>query len=352
MSREIAAELTAQKAALAEEMATRQYARYAWFDDEWLAQNPEHFAKGVRDIAYHVDYLAEAVAAGKSALFEDYVLWAKALFAGLNFSENMLPESLKIMHDVLRQRLTVDQFAAVNPILQAAMDKVPLAPDEPETFIHPEIGLSQLTEDYLAALLRGDRRAASGMIMNAVQNGTPIKQIYIDVFQAAQHEVGRLWQINKVSVAQEHYCTAATQLIMSQLYEYIFAEARVGRRMLATSVGGELHEIGIRMVTDFFEMEGWDTYFLGANSPLETILGAVEEQKPDVIAISATITRHVREVERLIGALRGSFNGSTPKIMVGGYPFNAAPTLWQQVGADATAGDANGAIRVATNLVG
>ena len=63
-------------------------------------------------------------------------------------------------------------------------------------------------------------------------------------------EVGRLWQMNRLSVAQEHYVTAATQLIMSQLYPLVFRTARRDRRIVAACVGGELHELGVRMVAD------------------------------------------------------------------------------------------------------
>jgi methanogenic corrinoid protein MtbC1 len=37
--------------------------------------------------------------------------------------------------------------------------------------------------------------------------------------------------------------------------------------------------------------------------------------------------------------------------MVGGYPFNIAPNLWQSVGADGYARDAQQAVTVAESLV-
>lgn len=73
--------------------------------------------------------------------------------------------------------------------------------------------------------------------------GTPVKEIHLHVFQPAQYEVGRLWQMNRITVAQEHYCTAATQLIMSQLYPHIFASVKNGCTLGATCVGGDLHEV-------------------------------------------------------------------------------------------------------------
>ncbi|MDZ7717010.1 MAG: B12-binding domain-containing protein [Balneolaceae bacterium] len=105
-------------------------------------------------------------------------------------------------------------------------------------------------------LLTGNRKKAARLIEKLVDDGTSIKDIYEHIFQKTQYEVGALWQTNQITVAHEHYCTAATQLIMSQLYPKIFTTEKTGKRLVSCSVGNELHEIGIRMVTDFFEMEG------------------------------------------------------------------------------------------------
>ncbi|HEY5309978.1 MAG TPA: cobalamin B12-binding domain-containing protein, partial [Casimicrobiaceae bacterium] len=52
-------------------------------------------------------------------------------------------------------------------------------------------------------------------------------------------------------------------------------------------VSGDLHELGARMVADFFEMEGWDSYYTGANTPTGGVVQAIVERRPDVLAISA-----------------------------------------------------------------
>jgi methanogenic corrinoid protein MtbC1 len=116
-------------------------------------------------------------------------------------------------------------------------------------------------------------------------------------------------------------------------------------------VGGELHEIGVRMVADFFEMEGWDTYYLGANTPTESVISTVEQRNPDILAISTTITMHVSEVAALIERVRANGAGSDVNILVGGYPFNTSANLWRQVGADSYAADAQEALQVAEELL-
>jgi methylmalonyl-CoA mutase cobalamin-binding domain/chain len=164
-------------------------------------------------------------------------------------------------------------------------------------------------------------------------------------------EVGRLWQMNRVSVAHEHFCTAATQMIISQLYPRIFSSRRVGRSLVATCISGELHEIGARMVSDFLELEGWDTYYLGANTPTEGIVQMVKERNAHVVAVSATMTYHISAVANLVDAVRSAV-GENVKVMVGGYPFRLSDSLWQSVGADGCAEDAQGAVALANELVG
>jgi tRNA (guanine37-N1)-methyltransferase len=51
--------------------------------------------------------------------------------------------------------------------------------------------------------------------------------------------------------------------------------------------------------------------------------------------------RHLRE---LIAAVRSDEAARGVKILAGGYPFNVAPGLWREIGADASAADAAGAV--------
>lgn len=211
--------------------------------------------------------------------------------------------------------------------------------------------MNELAEKYIKALLSNDRYSASRLILDAVEAGTPIKGIYKEVFQESQYEIGRLWQNNRISVAQEHYCTAATQLIMSQLYPYIFTGDKNGRKMVAACVGGELHEIGVRMLADFFEMEGWDTYFLGANTPAEGIIQTIRDNNADILAVSASMTFNISAVKDLIAEVRKADGIEYVKIIVGGRPFNVAPDLWKSVGADTYAPDAETALSAASEVL-
>lgn len=220
----------------------------------------------------------------------------------------------------------------------------------PREFILRDAPLGVLAENYLEAMLACERNRAGDLVMEAVDRGATLRDIYLHVFQPVQYEIGWLWQSGLISVGHEHYCTNSTQLIMSTLYPRLFSGKQSGKRVLAACVQGELHELGLRMLTDFFEMDGWDTQFLGANMPVDGVVGILEEWGADVLAIGVTMHYHLDEAQRLIRAARDSSRGRDTVILVGGYTCRVVDNLWQKLGADGTAADAQQAIELASRL--
>jgi MerR family transcriptional regulator, light-induced transcriptional regulator len=313
---------------------------------------PAGWSHCLQDAEYHLSYLSAAVAAGTLVFFTEYVRWCKAMLGARGIAAEHLAENLRIMREVLKLNLPPEVHALALPPVDAGLAELGRVSAAPSSLLPEGSGpLTQLAHDYVSALLRAERHLASSLILGAAQAGTPIRDLYLQVFQPSQQEVGRLWQMNQISVAQEHYCTAATQLIMSQLYPYIFSGQRKNRTLATACVAGDLHELGARVVSDLLEVEGWDTIYLGANVPTSSIIKLMQDRHIDVLALSATMTFHVPVVERLIAEIRRSQVTQRVKILVGGYPFNLAPELWKRVDADAWAPDAAQAIAVADRLV-
>lgn len=307
--------------------------------------------KCLDDAVIHLTYLQQAVENDSDSLFIDYALWAKQLFEGINLPISHLIEHLDVMSDVLRNQLDIEQAQTCSRIINAAKDSLSDEDHTKHTFLTDDLPSIELARQYLELLLNADRSGASQLILNVVKNQQlDVQQVYLNVFQPCQREVGLLWQTGKISVAQEHFCTAATQLCMSQLYPFIFGSPKNGKVAVITCAQGELHEIGVRMVADLLEMNGWDAFYLGANTPVESVLSFVSDKQPDLIGISATITANLPQVKTLISKIRQQESRKSA-ILVGGYPFNVSANLFQEVGADACSSDAKDAIKLANQLV-
>jgi methanogenic corrinoid protein MtbC1 len=303
-----------------------------------------------KDVAWIISFLAESVWAGEPVLFYEFISWLKTFLTSVRVPMKDVAESLELIKIRINAIFSHEENKIINPTLTGAVN-ILLSEDQKLSIPAMENNLTSLAQNYLDNVLKGNRNKALSLILNEVTAGTPVKEMYLQVFQPVQYEIGRLWQTNKISVAQEHYCTGATQLVMSQLYPYLFTGKKKNRKMVAACVPGELHEMGARMVTDFFEMQGWDTYYLGANMPAEGVIRFLGDTKPQILAISATMTFHVSEVEGMIRLIRSAqMVPQDLKIMVGGYPFKVAGDLWKNIGANGYAPGAQEAIELADKL--
>lgn len=337
-----------QQDALADELVTRQFAARPELAQRY---GPTGRAKCLQDAHYHLSYLADAMTVGEEALFASYIAWAKVMLGRRGIPADDLSRHLDLMRTVLGERLEAGIATVAVGYINAALAGLPSMPADVPSYLAPDRPHADLAQAYLHALLEGERHVASQAILDAVQAGVPVKAVYLHVFQPAQREIGRLWQMNLISVAQEHYSTAATQLIMSQLYPQVFASAKGAGTLVATCVAGDLHEVGVRMVADFFELDGFHTYYLGANAPAQAVVDTVVARGAKLLGISATMLSGLRGVEELIRRVRDHPACREVKILVGGYPFLTAPGLWRTVGADGWATDAQQAIATARQFL-
>ncbi len=305
----------------------------------------------LRDVRYHLTYLAEALTRGRMSLWLDYTAWVKITLNALNLPDAEIARTFETLHDVLERELPPELAPAVKEYTQASVEHYPDLPATAAGFLTPDNPLLALAESYLEALLRADRYGAMEMIQAEVEAHQNVREVYRHVFIPVQREVGRMWQLNQVSVGQEHFSTAVTQMVMSQLYPLVFSRQKNGRVFVGACASGELHEVGMRIVTDFFEMAGWETYYLGANMNPVGLCNSLAARGAHVVGISSTLTVHIPRVREMIDAVRADPGLRHVKVLVGGYPFMVAPDLWRDLGADGCAADPDEVVALAGRLL-
>lgn len=224
--------------------------------------------------------------------------------------------------------------------IQSVLNKSPLCFDE------------GCINAFLDEIFSYQKQAATLRILNQVSDEQSIEQIYVKILQPALYRIGELWLKGTITVSMEHYASAVIQQIMAQLSPLIYKQDyKINKRLVAFCVSGELHQIGIEMVSDVFEMHGWDTVNLGASAPNDDIIKTLEVSNPDLIAISATMESNINQVETLVKEVRNNQSLKQTKIIVGGNPFNLESNLYKKVGADGSAENALEAYRLGERLV-
>jgi len=296
-----------------------------------------------------VEQLEVALNADDIAILQDFLCWKRTRFLSQGYSEEDVADLFNSIRTTFSDGMEHAAGEKVNQFIDDAIRFLDCA-SQPSQIKDQK--LKDLSTQYRTLLLEGDRQSASRLILDSVNAGETVKDIYIHVFQDSLYEIGRLWQTNQITIAQEHFFTAATQMVMSQLYPYIFANQNNFLLIIAAIVDSNMHDIGIRMVADFFEMEGWDTYYLGGNAPAQAIMQALHEKSPDLLALSVTISKQIPVVEEVIRTMRSGNGHSKTKVIVGGPPFNISEGLWKKVGSDGFARSADEAISLGNQLFG
>ena len=173
---------------------------------------------------------------------------------------------------------------------------------------------------YLEALLAGDRHRCANLLQDQIEQGLLLKTVYIDLMQRAMYEVGTLWEKNLVSVATEHLASAITEVLLTLVYTKIVRQSHRDRRAVIACVPNEYHQIGPRMVADFFEMNGWHSFSLGANTSTAGLIDFIRKRDPDVVGLSMSLLFNRPRFDDMIEAVSTEF--PQMEILIGGRAFH------------------------------
>ena len=286
---------------------------------------------GEEDAGFHLDFLAGAILTGSEEAFGDYARWAAGVLAARGIAPSFLEENLNQLGQVMEGLLTPAQQKVVVGHVNRGRRACALTLDEARNVVAE--GVSETLSVYLEAALRGDRRAAWTVVEEAMAAGRSVPWVYESLLREAQHEVGRRWADNLITVAHEHTVTAVTQYVLARLYDLLPRPPVTRGAAVVTGVAGELHGVGAQMVADAMEMDGWSVRFLGTGMPHAAIVDAVSEAEAAVLAVSVTLVANIPKARELIASVRAA--AEPLRILVGGSAFPQGSEAWRAIGADA-----------------
>ncbi len=292
----------------------------------------------VDDTAQRLACLAEAVAADRPALFTTQIAWLKVAFVARGMSAAPLLDNLHAMRTALPDALPAEIVALALAPVHTALDGFRAMPETIATRLTEQGPHRAVAQQYLLALLELRNADARAFLARALAQGARPEDLTRDVLAFVQAEIGRMWQLNELSVAEEHLASEVVDSHLRWLYDQVTPWPRRRRRSLCAAVSGDLHGLTVRWLARAFEAAGWDPVCLGANMPDAELGHAVSEFGCDVVCLSATLPTHVRATARAVATVRAHAKRPVT-VLVGGAPFVSVPDLWQVVGADATARD-------------
>jgi len=311
-------------------------------------------ADGNRNLA--ADYeaqlsaLAEALAAGRPALLEEDLAWRKVAHRARGVPAELLAESLARLRRELVERLPPEPGRMAGEYLAEAARRLAALPDDRPSLLEG----GPLVEDarrYLNHVLEGDRDGAIEVIGELLDRGVSASDIHEEILARGQRELGRMWQMDEIHVGEEHFGSSVAEEALALVRTRMAAAPKTKPRVLLAAVAGNLHDLGVRMVSDHLRWAGHDTILLGANTPAEDVVRSAIDFSARLVVLSAHLSTQITSMARTIDAIRRSEALAGIPVLVGGPPFNAVEDLWEVVGADGVARSASEAAAAAAALL-
>lgn len=158
-----------------------------------------------------------------------------------------------------------------------------------------------------------------------------------DVVLPYLHRLGDRWERGDVTIAQEHF---ASNVIRGRLAGLARGwGSGHGPLAILACPPGEQHDLSLMIFGIVLNRNGWRIEYLGADTPIQELVGAVGRARPELVVVAATTKERFEgihsELARLAGvvplalagrgATRGVAEGVGARVLIGD-PITAAET--------------------------
>jgi MerR family transcriptional regulator, light-induced transcriptional regulator len=169
---------------------------------------------------------------------------------------------------------------------------------------------------FADALERLDEPAAQEAFDRALAT-LSLDALLRDLLLPYLHDLGERWEAGTASVAQEHF---ASSVVRGRLLGLARGWGQgAGPLAVLACAPGELHDLPLIAFGLALRARGWRIAYLGADTPLDTLLDTVQALGPRLVVVSATTPRHFSRVKDRLCAL-----GQTAPLALAGAGATAA----------------------------
>ncbi|MGE0480090.1 MAG: B12-binding domain-containing protein [Phycisphaerae bacterium] len=172
-------------------------------------------------------------------------------------------------------------------------------------------------ELLLAALKRGDARAARGIVLSLYLAGQSVAAIADGPIRDAMAQVGDLWRHDPANVYVEHRATDICLQAVQQLRQLV-EPAQTHGTAIGAAPPGDPYLLPSLLAATALAAESWNTTNLGPDMPFRALVAAVGRHRPALVWLSVSSMQDGAEMSDGLAGLLDASTDEGPTILVGG----------------------------------
>lgn len=200
--------------------------------------------------------------------------------------------------------------------------------------------MERILKDFKLFFEEENKEEAVKYILNKLQSQEiDVIDLYTKILTPLLNHMECKLEDKNICIWKEHVKTAIVRTIVECCYPYIIEKRNhLNYPKKGTAVilcpPDELHDLGARMVADFFTICGYHAIFVGSSTPYNDFYNAIHAIKPEVVSISISNYYNLVAASRMIKEIKKAI-GYPLRIVVGGHAFkDDEVNKMKSVGAD------------------
>lgn len=200
--------------------------------------------------------------------------------------------------------------------------------------------MKQILEKLVDYLKAEDKESAINLCISYLENKqVSIIELYESILTPALNNIIDEYEDDEENLIwNEHVRSGIIRSIVECSYPYVLEKRReLGLENMGSVIvmcpRFEDHELGARMISDFFTIAGYDSTFIGANTPEKTIIKAIESIKPKYVSMSVTNYYNLVATKKTLDHIKSTVNNQIT-FLLGGFAFSSNPNSYKEIGGD------------------
>lgn len=188
-------------------------------------------------------------------------------------------------------------------------------------------------DEFYSAFVRLDKEACVSIIYRALSDNTiSIFDLYEGVLRRSLEHISDKESDPTHKIWKEHIQSSIVRTVLEMAFPFVLKQRGVQAKGRAAIVcpDQEQHELGARMVSDYMTLLGYQTWFVGRNTPKEEFNDMIGQLSLDVVALSVTNYFNLSAAIKTVDMIQKEH--PAVKILAGGRAIEHNPDVLMQRG--------------------
>lgn len=183
------------------------------------------------------------------------------------------------------------------------------------------------------AIVTLDFEGIGDACQKAIDAGIDPQTIIVDAMACAMEVVGQKFEAQEYFLSELIVSAEVMKEGMEVVLPYVKgSDNSVPKTIVIATVEGDFHDIGKNIVVSLLKAQGFNVVDLGVDVTEDTIIKAVKEHKPVIVAMSALLSNVLPKMGEVVERLKAEGMRNDVKVVIGGCA--TTPEFAEKIGAD------------------